>query len=213
MAKQTLVLIGDSILDNEPYTRPAPSTTDHLQRLLPDWSVQRLARDGSTMADIPFQLRELEGRPTVAVLSVGGNDAVEHIGLLEQRVSSSAEVLAQLVRITDDFAQRYEQVAHSVAALAERAILCTIYEVKLEPAVYADLARAPLGLLNDAIVRVGSRLAADVLDLRSVCTDHADFVLQIEPSERGAEKIARAIADSATGGPTLTSSRVFTQLR
>jgi hypothetical protein len=45
MATQTLVLLGDSILDNNPYTRPRPDTTAHLQRLLPDWSVQRCAME------------------------------------------------------------------------------------------------------------------------------------------------------------------------
>jgi len=209
MAKQTLVLFGDSILDNEPYTRPEPSTTAHLQRLLPEWSVRRLARDGSIMADIASQLRELEGPPTTAVLSVGGNDAVRHIGLLGKRASSFAEVLQQLLGIADDFTARYAAVARSILERAERTVLCTIYEVRLEPAVYANLARVPLGLFNDRIVQVASRLSVDVLDLRSVCTDSGDFVLQIEPSALGAEKIARAIA-GLVGGEIQRSARVFT---
>jgi lysophospholipase L1-like esterase len=209
MATQTLALIGDSILDNDPYTRPEPNTTVHLQRLLTDWSIHLLAQDGARMADISFQLRELEGRLDTAILSVGGNDAVEHIGLLERRASSSAEVLQQLLGIADEFAQRYEGVARCVLAHAKRTVLCTIYEVRLEPAVYADLARVPLGLLNDRIVQVASGLGVDVLDLRSVCTDSSDFVLQIEPSAKGAEKIARAIAGLVAGNRELTSARVF----
>ena len=31
MASRTLVVLGDSILDNAPYTRPEPDTTAHLQ--------------------------------------------------------------------------------------------------------------------------------------------------------------------------------------
>ena len=99
MADRTLVLLGDSILHNDPYTRPEPSTTDHLTQLLPEWSVKRIAVDGSSMADIPSQLRQLSERPTVAILSVGGNDAVEHVGILNQPAASSAEVLQQLLRI------------------------------------------------------------------------------------------------------------------
>jgi lysophospholipase L1-like esterase len=209
MANPKLVLIGDSILDNEPYTRPKPSTTDHLTRLLPHWSVTRVAVDGSTMADVPSQLRQLDGQPNVAVLSVGGNDAVEHISLLNQPASSSAEVLQQLLEIADDFAERYEAVVRSLTQKAERVLLCTIYEVQLEPAVFAELARVPLSLLNDRIIRIGSRLSVDVLDLRSVCTDPADFVLQIEPSSRGAEKIARAIAALVAEKAQLRSARVF----
>lgn len=80
---QSLCLLGDSILDNAPYTRPAPDTTAHLQQLLTGWSVERRARDGARMSGVEAQLRGLTARPTVAVLSIGGNDAVEHVGLLE----------------------------------------------------------------------------------------------------------------------------------
>jgi lysophospholipase L1-like esterase len=209
MGWRTLALLGDSILDNQPYTHPQPDTTALLQRVLPDWSVERYAQDGATMSDVAFQLRSLEQRPALAVLSVGGNDAVEHIGLLQKRASSSAEVLHDLLVIADDFARRYETVARSVRERAERALLCTIYEVQLEPPVFARLVRVPLAILNDRIVRVGSRLGMDVLELRSICTDPDDFVLQIEPSPRGAEKIARAIADVVTGNGKMISNRIF----
>ena len=210
MANRVLVLLGDSILHNDSYTRPEPSTTDHLTRLLRDWLVTRVAVDGSTMADISSQLRQLSGRPTVAVLSVGGNDAVEHVGLLSQPAANSADVLGQLLEISADFGSRYEAVARSVVQHAHRVVLCTIYEAPLEPPVYAELARVPLSLLNDQIIRVGSRLGCDVLDLRSVCNEPRDFVLQIEPSSQGAAKIARAIAAVVTEeGEGLRSTRVF----
>lgn len=117
----------------------------------------------------------------------------------------------ELIRIADDFETEYEPVARAVRERAERTVLCTIYEVQLEPASYARLAKAPLGVLNDRIVRVASRLSVEVLDLRSVCTDASDFVLQIEPSAEGAQKIARAIANVAIG-EGLSSSRVFSAL-
>lgn len=41
---KTLVLLGDSILDNAPYGRPEPDTTTHLQRLLPEWDATSLAQ-------------------------------------------------------------------------------------------------------------------------------------------------------------------------
>ena len=209
VTNRTLVLLGDSILHNDLYTRPEPGTTDHLTQLLRDWSVRRLAIDGSKMADIKGQLRQLSERPTIAVLSVGGNDAVEHIGILTQSAASSAEVLDQLLRIAEDFAERYEAVARSVAKQAQRVVLCTIYEAPLEPPEYAELARVPLSLLNDRIIRVASRLGLDVLDLRSVCNEPRDFVLQIEPSARGAEKIGRAIARLVADDVTLGSTRIF----
>src|SRR5690606_40133610 len=106
MAGRTLALLGDSILDNAPYTGLEPDTATHLQRLLePDWDVRLLARDGAVMRDVPHQLRRLGGRPDLAVLSIGGNDAIEHIGLLDRHASGSAEVLDELLGIVDAFAQ------------------------------------------------------------------------------------------------------------
>jgi hypothetical protein len=208
-AGKTLVLVGDSILDNAPYTHPEPDTTAHLRRMLPDWTVVRLAQDGAVMNDIAFQLAQLNDRVTTAVLSVGGNDAVEHIGVLERRATSSADVLADLLGIADQFSKRYESVAGSLAKYADRTILCTIYEVQLEPAHFAKLARVPLALLNDRIVRVASRLGLDVLELRTVCTEPSDFILQIEPSAQGAAKIAKAIGELMEPRTALGCARVF----
>lgn len=208
MHSRTLVLLGDSILDNAPYTRPEPDTTTHLQRILNDWSVRCLARDGATMGHVAFQLRELEARPTVAVLSTGGNDATEHIGLLERRAATAAEVLNELLRIADEFAAHYERVARSVADRVERLAVCTIYEVQLEPPRYARLARAPLAILNDRIIRIAASIGVDVLELRAVCTEPGDFVRQIEPSAKGAAKIAAAIAGLLDDRPRRVS-RIF----
>src|SRR4051812_14447943 len=111
---QSICLLGDSILDNAPYTRPHPHTAAHLQQLLTGWSVELRARDGARMAGVEAQLRGLGTRPSVAVLSVGGNDAVEHIGLLERRDTIAATVFDELLRIADDFEARYEPVARAV---------------------------------------------------------------------------------------------------
>src|SRR3954464_4333653 len=97
----TIVLLGDSILDNASYTHPEPDTTTHLARLMAGWSVQCHARDGARMADVSSQLRHLTERPEVAVLSIGGNDAVSHIGLLQRRAVTAADILADLLRIAD----------------------------------------------------------------------------------------------------------------
>jgi lysophospholipase L1-like esterase len=210
MTSRTLVLLGDSILDNAPYTRPEPDSTTHLRRLLPDWSITPLAQDGATMRDVHDQLQRLDTRPSTAVLSVGGNDAIEHIGLLDRPTTTAAALLGELLAIAEEFGRRYDAVARAVTERADRTLLCTIYEVQLEPALYAQLARVPLALLNDRIVRTAARLGADVLELRSICTEPGDFVLQIEPSARGAAKIARAIAATLLDqGDALSSGRVF----
>lgn len=192
---QTLLLLGDSILDNGTYTYPEPDTTAHLERLLaPDWSVKRLAQDGATMRGLRLQLEALDYRPDVAVLSIGGNDLAAYIDIIGRPATSVAEVLGELLAIADGFHLQYEVAARSVAECAERTVLCTIYEVPLQPPIAGKLARVPLGLVNDRIRWVGEELGLEVLELRRVCTEEEDFVLEIEPSAQGAEKIARAIA-------------------
>jgi lysophospholipase L1-like esterase len=206
---RTLLLLGDSILDNAPYTRPAPDTTQHLRQWLGSgWTVERLARDGAVISDVRFQLAKLPAQVDCAVLSIGGNDAAEHIDLLERRVSSAAEVLDALADIADRFSTLYLELAAAVVARTDRLVLCTIYEPPLFDPVTARLARVPLGVLNDRIVQIASRLRLEVLDLRTVCTEDDDFVNQIEPSARGAQKIATAIATLVHGGPDLPTARI-----
>jgi hypothetical protein len=187
---RTLALLGDSILDNASYTRPHPDTTHHLSELLaPEWTVTRLARDGAVIADVRFQLSDLPRRTEVAILSV----------------------LSQLADIADQFAKRYVALAEQLASRVDRLVVCTIYEPPMFDALSARLARVPLGVLNDRIVRVASQLQLDVLELRTVCTETSDFVLQIEPSAAGARKIAVAIAAMIRETNVLTSARVMAQ--
>jgi len=209
MAEQKVVLLGDSILDNAPYTEPEPDTAAHLRRILgAAGSVDLRARDGATMADVPRQLERTADRGATAVLSIGGNDATAHIGILARPASDSAAVIGDLLEIADDFGRRYEEVARTVAAHYQRTVLCTIYEVQLEPAPLARLARVPLALLNDRIIRTAGLLGLEVLELREVCTAPSDFVLQIEPSATGAAKIAQAIAGLLEPGPSARSTRI-----
>jgi lysophospholipase L1-like esterase len=210
MAKKILALFGDSILDNAAYTHPEPDTTAHLERQLgADWTVQRLAQDGAMMHNVGEQLSALRDRPAVAVLSVGGNDAIEHIDILEQPAVTSGTVLEDLEKIGASFHTAYERVARAVAQRAARTIVCTIYEVQLEPPAFAKRVRVPLAVINDRILRVAAKLGLDTLELRSVCTEPADFVQQIEPSAQGAAKIAKAIVDVMRGDGGLSSGRVF----
>jgi hypothetical protein len=51
-----------------------------------------------------------------------------------------------------------------------------------------------VAIFNDAILRAAVDLRVDALELRSVCTEAADYANPIEPSGQGGLKIARAIA-------------------
>lgn len=82
---RTLALLGDSILDNKPYTHPAPDTSTQLAAILGDaWRVELLARDGACMEHVRHQLDDLDGEVDTAVLSIGGNDLTQHLGMLDR---------------------------------------------------------------------------------------------------------------------------------
>lgn len=190
-----LALLGDSILDNARYTQPEPDTTTHLQTLLgPAWKIELHAQDGATMDLLPLQIPELSARPDVIVLSLGGNDAAGNLDILVPRPTKSTDLLTLLQNIADDFEEGYAAVLQMLRPLTERLVVCTIYEPPLENPEQARLARVPLAILNGRIVRTASSLGVDVLDLRGICTEPSDFVLEIEPSAVGAKKIASAIA-------------------
>jgi GDSL-like Lipase/Acylhydrolase family len=208
--KPHLALLGDSILDNSPYVAPEPDTAAHLQRSLGSaWVVDLLARDGSTVADLQFQIGELR-QPDIAVLSIGGNDAMDHIELLEPRATTTRELLDRLQTLAEEFGASHRRALEAIRSRVQRLVVCTIYEPPLTDPETARLSRVPLTLLNDQIVRAATALRLDILDLRSVCTFASDFVREIEPSPVGARKIAAAIEALVRGDTPQSGGRIFT---
>ena len=194
-----LVLLGDGILANGAHTRQEPDTASTIQQLLPGWSVSLLAAEGSPIAAVSTQLQRLPANADLVVLSVGGNDAMEHTDLLQQPAASSGETLDALIKMVEGFTEKYDAVVKTVRDRAPRLVLCTMYEPPLVGKNTAARARVVLTLLNDGVLRTAYRWGLDVLDLRAICTSPGDFTLQIAPSAAGAAKIGRVIAAIAAG--------------
>src|SRR5215510_13575405 len=109
MAKNRIILLGDSIIDNGAYVLPAePDVTKQLQALLPEHAVIKRALDGAVCADVlSSQVANLESTDRI-VLSAGGNDALQHIDLLEAATATTAKaVLLRLAAIREDFRRTY----------------------------------------------------------------------------------------------------------
>jgi lysophospholipase L1-like esterase len=85
-----VVLLGDSIFDNQVYVAPDPDVRHQLHaRLGTAWDVTLQAVDGHVTADVKRQLQRVPESATHLVISVGGNDALGHVSLLgELRVPS-----------------------------------------------------------------------------------------------------------------------------
>ena len=206
-----VVLLGDSIFDNGRYVPGGPSVVEHLRRWLPTgWRATLLARDAAGTAEVARQFGQLPADASHLVLSVGGNDALDHSGLLlHEPAGSSAEVLSRLADIREQFRRDYRGVLERVLTFGKPAAVCTVYDVI--PGL--DRVEATgLCLFNDAILREAFRAGLPVIDLRLICTEADDYAKSspIEPSVVGGGKVARAVGRLVTGFDFRSEgSRVF----
>jgi hypothetical protein len=195
-----VVLIGDSILDNAAYTRGGPDVLSQVRELLPPgWGATLLAVDKSTTDHVPSQLTRLPKNATHIVLSVGGNNALMHLGILESPLSPMARSIEALADIAADFEARYRAVISACVNTGLPLAVCTIYNGCFEDRTFQRVASATLMMFNDPIIRVAIEHAVPVIDLRSVCVNAEDFANPIEPSSVGGAKIARVIVGLVTG--------------
>lgn len=197
-----IVLLGDSIFDNQTYTSGAPDVVGHLRTLLPEsWQATLCAIDGSTTGDLAGQLERVPADATHLVISLGGNDALLNLDVLDAPVSSIPEALALFGERIDQFEAAYRQAIDGALSLGRDTTVCSIYSADLEPTL-ARSARMLLMMFNDVILRVAFERGVRVIDLRLVCTEKADYAHEIEPSGAGGRKVALAItrAVAATEG-------------
>jgi hypothetical protein len=190
-----VVLLGDSIFDNASYVAGGPDVVAHLRGELPSgWQATLAAIDGATTHSMPIQYGRIPADATHLVLSIGGNDALMNVDILDRRASSAGEAIGMLADIRDAFAARYEGVLRELVERGLPLTVCTIYEGNFPDARMQRLAATALIVFNDAILRHAVRAGLSVIELRLVCSDPADYVNPIEPSVQGGAKIARAIA-------------------
>lgn len=191
-----VVLLGDSIFDNQSYVQPGePDVVQQLRARLPEgWQATLLAVDGSVTADIPRQLSRMPSDATHLVLSVGGNDALGRLDVLTSPATSVAQALARLAAIQDQFETSYRRMLDAVLALGLPTAVCTIYNGAFPDHAYQRIVTLGAAMWDDAILRVAAERGLPILDLRLICADPADYANPIEPSAIGGARIAAAIA-------------------
>jgi hypothetical protein len=163
------------------------------------WKATLLAADGSTTDHNAGQLSRLPGDSTHLVVSVGGNDALMHVGILERPVSSMTDAIEMLAALAVDFERRYRAAVAACLDTRLTVAICTIYNGWFDDRSFQRLASTVLTVFNDAIIRVAVEHALPVIDLRSVCSVREDYANPIEPSSIGGAKIARVIVGLVTG--------------
>jgi hypothetical protein len=204
-----IALLGDSIFDNGSYTGGGPDVAVHLRTLLPPPAVTLCAVDGARIADVDRQLGRVPQETTHLFLSVGGNDALQNLDLLDRPVGSMTEALALLHGRVSAFYSSYERLLERLLELGRPVTVCAMHNGNLGPEM-APLAEVAAALFNDAILRAALRHGLPAIDLRAVCNRPDDFVNAIEPSVSGGRKIAEAIIRSLEPGAAGTGRSILT---
>lgn len=189
----SIILAGDSILDNAAYV-DGPDVRAQVESKLPSgWSASLLAVDGSYIADVSDQIRVLPDDAGLIIVSAGGNDTLRQLDILENMVGSVAEALLLLHRVVRVFRGAYQHMLDAILATGVRAYVCTIYRPRFPEENMQRVACTALGLFNDVIIEEAALRGLPVIDLRKFFTSDRDYANPIEPSVEGGDKLATVI--------------------
>jgi lysophospholipase L1-like esterase len=190
-------LLGDSIIDNAGYLRPGePDVASQLA----SHTVVKHAIDGAKSGDVlARQVAEVE-RAEHIVLSAGGNDAMAQIHLLEDPVQQCAkDVLVRLWSIREEFQRSYAALLARLALTRRPVLVLTVYNPCFHAhgfgAAYHQAAESAVSIINDVVQQEARHRLFDILELRTLFNDPADYVNPIEPSAIGGAKLANSMSD------------------
>ena len=194
-----IILLGDSIFDNGVYVPGQPDVVKQLRAALPSgWTASLLAVDGAVTRSVASQLTRVPRDATHLVVSVGGNDALGESNILGSPARMVGEAVMMLSDAQQRFAGNYADMLEGVLGLGLSTALCTIYDTP-SSAPNHRIIKTALSLFNDVITRAAFGNALPLIDLRLICGEDEDYANPIEPSARGGEKIAAAIAALIAG--------------
>jgi lysophospholipase L1-like esterase len=206
-----VVLLGDSIFDNGAYVRRGePDVVKQVQAKLPQgWKATLRAVDGAVTAGVLSQLSRVPTDASHFVVSVGGNDALRSSGILREQARSVAEVVGRFAVVQDEFARNYRAMLDRILERRLPTALCTIYDARFPDPQEQRLVVTALSIFNDVITREAFARRLPLIDLRLICDEPDDYANPIEPSAKGGDKIAGAIAQVVAGNTIFPRSQVY----
>ena len=169
---QAIDLIGDSIFDNQPYVDSGDSVIEQITVISPV-PVNLLAVDGDTTIHCLDVLKQ-QGGPKGdigAVLSIGGNDALQSAPVLSEPTNNVFEALTKLGLVMGTFRRNYLLVLKKMLEVYEKDLIrvCTIYnKIPTGPTLPKEALTA-LAFFNDVITEEVNRLGLPLIDLRVIC--------------------------------------------
>lgn len=189
-----IVLLGDSIFDNKVYVGDEPDVVSHLRAVIPqDWQATLKAVDGSLVENVGGQVAEIPTDATHLFVSAGGNDALMNADILGTKASSAADIFNDLYNRIHSFEIQYRRMLEMVSSQTLPITVCTIYYPNFSDYSFQKIATAALSAFNDAIIKQAILSRIPLIDLRLVCNEKDDYANDIEPSGKGAKKIAAKI--------------------
>jgi hypothetical protein len=122
-----LVLAGDSIFDNDAYVMGDPGVIQQMRQSIPSgWSAEKVAVDGACIFGVAQQVQDLPTHTTDLIVSVGGNDALGYVYVLDA-IRSSEQLAPLLEEPIARFAAQYGAMLDMLARAPVRLAVCTIY--------------------------------------------------------------------------------------
>lgn len=180
----TVILMGDSVLNNANYVSAGNSVYDYLKKKLN--KVINLAKDGATINDLYTQLDkipvDLNNTDTYIFISAGGND------ILNKRTELTTNEIRRLFDTYMDFLK-----ALRVKLGSTKINIINLY-LPTNPRFQSY--KTSIDQWNQLINQYSDKIGEmyNVVDLHSLLTTPEDFVYDIEPSESASNKIANLIA-------------------
>ena len=184
---KVIILVGDSILDNERYAQESITDNLLLQKETNEDQIICLAEDNSTIGStMSFQIPDLtkeekyNHQSTYIFVSVGGNDILQKIVYRDD----SQKTPDTLYNIMNDY---YNFVANISEKMNNaNIILMTLYYPQASHYRKYD---AVIKEWNIRVKECAKKYHCRVLDLSSFMTESEDFSHDIEPSDIGGKKL------------------------
>lgn len=179
----TVILMGDSILDNSSFVPPGKSVYDNLKTKLSN--VINLAKNGSTINDLYRQLDEISidrnKTDTHIFISAGGND------ILNKNKQLNSDEIKQLFDLYMTFLNALTAKLDNIQLNILNLYLPT--NPRFLP--YKTSVVQWNQLLKENSSKVGQNYT--VVDVNELLKSPDDFIYDIEPSETASNKIAYLI--------------------
>ena len=183
--KNSIVLLGDSVINNSNYVPPGKSVIDILKSKTTN--LFNFAKDGATISDLYTQLDqvplELNRSETYLFISAGGND------ILNKHRKLTNNEIQQLFNTYMDFLNALHERLGSVKVNILNLYLPSSADPRFK--IYRDSVQQWNQLLKENSTKIGR--IYNIVDIYPLLTSADDFVKGIEPSVIASPKIANAI--------------------